>query len=293
VVDDPRHPSIVLDKVDVGGSEAFIRSRDRRGGNNESGYFIDGIEVSSLDGNGTGATFYLNPYAFQEASYQVGGPGTAAQSKGGLIYNVISRTGTNEFHGSTMFNGSNRGMSSRNFSDALRTELLAGVPAAALRANPNIVPGADILKTYDTGAWISGPIIRDRVWFSGSVHYQVLDQYPLGSYDVDASRSSTTTSCRPPRRRSRGGSAGASCRGSTTSTTSGSATATDECERDELLGEPRPRPERQVAQRQPGEVHDPDRHEHGRRPPMAACARTTGSPSSRKCRPATFRASTR
>ena len=68
-----------------------------------------------------------------------------------------------------MFNGANHGMGSANYSPELRAQLLAAVPPAALAANPNIVPGADILKIYDVGAWIAGPIVRDKLWFSGRV----------------------------------------------------------------------------------------------------------------------------
>src|SRR5438874_1421547 len=104
-------PSIVLDKVDVGGSEAFIQSRATvHGSSQESGYYIDGLDVSSLDGNQTGATFYMDPLAYQETNYQLGGAGLAATSRGGLIYNGISRTSTNQFYGGLNYNGMSRGM---------------------------------------------------------------------------------------------------------------------------------------------------------------------------------------
>ena len=60
-------PSVVLSKVDVGGSESFLQSTATvHGSNNENGFLIDGMDVSNLDGNGTGAVLYLDPYAFQE-----------------------------------------------------------------------------------------------------------------------------------------------------------------------------------------------------------------------------------
>src|SRR5436309_12405415 len=143
-------PSVVLSKVDVGGSESFLQSTATvHGSNNEHGFLIDGMDVSNLDGNGTGAVLYLDPYAFQETNYQTSGGGTAVSSKGGLLFNMVTRTGTNRIHGGAMFSGANRGMGSANYSDDVRTQLLAGVPDVARAANPNIVPGADILKIYD------------------------------------------------------------------------------------------------------------------------------------------------
>jgi Carboxypeptidase regulatory-like domain len=182
-------PSVVLNKVDVGGSESFLQSTATvHGSNNENGFLIDGMDVSNLDGNGTGAVMYLDPYAFQETNYQTSGGGTAISSKGGLLFNMVTRTGTNRFHGGAMFNGANHAMGSANYSDELRAQLLAAVPPVALAANPNIVPGADILKIYDVGAWLAGPIVRDKLWFSFSAHDQALDQYLLGNYNPDGTQ---------------------------------------------------------------------------------------------------------
>jgi len=177
-------PSVTLSKVDVGGSEAFLQSSVTvHGSSNEGGYFIDGMDVGQLDGTGTGATMYLDPYAFQENNFQVGGAGTATSNRGGLLINMITRTGTNQLHGGGMFEGANHAMSSANYSDALKKDLLAGVPPAALLANPGIVPGADIQNISDAGAWVAGPVKKDKLWFSFSWHDQRLNQYLLGSYD--------------------------------------------------------------------------------------------------------------
>jgi Carboxypeptidase regulatory-like domain len=47
-------PSVILSKVDVGGSEAFLQSTPTvHGSSLENGYSIDGMDVSALDGNGT------------------------------------------------------------------------------------------------------------------------------------------------------------------------------------------------------------------------------------------------
>jgi hypothetical protein len=92
------------------------------------------------------------------------------------------------YRDNAMFNGANHSMGSANYSPELRAQLLAAVPAAALAANPNIVPGADILKIYDGGAWLSGPVVTDKVWFSAAWHRQALDQYLLGNYDPNGSQ---------------------------------------------------------------------------------------------------------
>ena len=49
-------PSVIMNKVDVGGSQMFLQSQaTTRGTTTESGYFIDGLDVSGQDGNGGNA----------------------------------------------------------------------------------------------------------------------------------------------------------------------------------------------------------------------------------------------
>src|SRR5438067_3967630 len=177
-------PAVTLSKVDVGGSEAFLQSSVTvHGSSSEGGYFIDGMDVGQLDSNGAGATMYLDPYAFQETNFQVGGAGTALSNRGGLLSNMITRTGTNQLHGGAMFIGANHGMGSANYSDTLKGQILASAPPAALAANPNLAPTADILFITDTGAWLAGPVTKDKLWFSFSWHDQRLNQHLVGQYD--------------------------------------------------------------------------------------------------------------
>ena len=77
-------PSVILSKVDVGGSESFLQSSATvHGSANENGFLIDGMDVSNLDGNGSAAIMYLDPYAFEETNYQTGSAGTAVSNRAG------------------------------------------------------------------------------------------------------------------------------------------------------------------------------------------------------------------
>jgi hypothetical protein len=179
-------PGVVMSKVDVGGTEQFLQSSASvRGNANENKFTIDGMDVSSMDGNATIATMYLDPYAFQETNFMMGA-GSAENSNGGLTFNMVTRTGTNQLHGGAMYNGTFGALArARNFNSDLRAQLLAAVPPRALAANPNIDPNADIQKMYDVGAWLAGPAIKDKLWFAGTWHDQRLDSYKLGSYNPD------------------------------------------------------------------------------------------------------------
>src|SRR5687767_5469774 len=181
-------PSVIVSKVDVGGSESFLQSGVTvRGTDNEGGYYIDGMDVSSLDGEGDGATMYLDPYAFAESNF-LAGNNPAESPRGGLVFNMVTKTGTNQLHGGGMFSGANRGMGFDNFSDKLRSDLLATLSPAVLAIRPDIKPGADINYIWDTGFWLAGPIKQDKLWFSTTYHYQKLLQFFLGSYNPDGTQ---------------------------------------------------------------------------------------------------------
>jgi hypothetical protein len=87
-----------------------------------------------------------------------------------------------------MFNGSNDNLQFNNISPELRRELLLGVPALALAANPNLQPGSKILRMYDVGLTVTGPILMDKLWFVGTLKRTFLDQYRVGSYNPDGTQ---------------------------------------------------------------------------------------------------------
>ena len=178
-----------MNKIDVGGTEAFSASVPIvRGATGDSKFMVDGMDVSSPSAAGTIANFYLDPFSFEETSIQLGA-GSAENSTGGINFNMITRSGTNRFHGGAKINGTTPGLANgKNYSDELRAQLLAGVPPKVLEANPDIEPGADIQKMSDVGAWLSGPIVRDKLWFAGTWHDQRMDQHYLGGYNPDGSQ---------------------------------------------------------------------------------------------------------
>ena len=178
-------PSVVASKVDVGGSESFQQSGITvHGTSNENGYYIDGMNVSSTQSSGSIATFYLDPYAFEEANFRAGNA-PAEASTGGLVFNMISRTGTNQFHGGTVFNGTNHRLGFDNVDNALAAQLLRNVPASVKAARPDLKPTADIRYLIDYGGWLAGPLVKDKLWWSTSFHHSQILQYLVGSYNPD------------------------------------------------------------------------------------------------------------
>jgi hypothetical protein len=76
-------PSVVVSKVDVGGSESFQQSGITvHGTSGEGGYYLDGMDVSHMDGAGAGATFYIDPYAYAENNFMAA---TAPPNRRGAV----------------------------------------------------------------------------------------------------------------------------------------------------------------------------------------------------------------
>lgn len=183
-------PAVTLNQYDVGGTNGFQQSTVSVHGSrtaSETAYMIDGMNIGSVGSDGGTVTMYYDPFMFEQINYQAGGV-SAETSRGGIVYNMVTQTGTNALRGAFMFNGSNEHLQSNNISPALRKDLLAAVPALALAANPNLEPGSKIISMYDSGVSVSGPIVRNNLWFVGTGKVVSLDQLRVGSYNPDGTQ---------------------------------------------------------------------------------------------------------
>jgi hypothetical protein len=175
-------PSIAVAKYDVGGRSMFGQSGVSSYGSNEREYFVDGMDVNQY-----GGTFYIDSFAFEEVNIQTSNL-TAERSTGGVVWNFVTKTGSNGFHGAASFLGMTHDLEGDNISPALRTQLLAGVPAYALAANPNPRLGESIEHMFDLAGSFSGPIIKDRLWYSGALKLGEVYTRRVGSYNEDGTQ---------------------------------------------------------------------------------------------------------
>ena len=181
-------PAVVMNKYDVGGSEMFSQSFASVYGSThqERTYTIDGMDITWA-GNEGFVISYFDAHMFEEVNYQTAS-GSAESAKGGPITNMITKTGTNRFGGYYAFTGGGSGTAFDNLSPTLRADLLTAVPARALAANPNLSPSAKMLGIYDQSLTFSGPIVKDRLWFTTTGNYTTLEQNRLGSYNINGTR---------------------------------------------------------------------------------------------------------
>lgn len=113
------------------------------GSSSDNVYYLDGIDVTDPVSGTFGANF--NSEIIQEQQVLVGGIPAEYAGGSGLISRVITKSGSNEWHGSVNYYFQNDGLMAED--------------------EHNTSGG---FSTYDTAFTIGGPILRDRLWIFGS-----------------------------------------------------------------------------------------------------------------------------
>lgn len=115
----------------------------------ENLYLVDGVSTSDPAFGTNGAQF---PVEFvEEANVITGGYMAEYGRATGGVLNVVTKSGSNEFHGMVWGNWS--------------PGALQGTPKTIDSAASSILLQGKLLNTIDFGAQVGGPIIKDRLWF--------------------------------------------------------------------------------------------------------------------------------
>jgi outer membrane receptor protein involved in Fe transport len=118
----------------------------------ENNYILDGVNTTDPAFGGSGANL---PFEFvQEVEIKTGAYGAEYGKSTGGIFNVITKSGGNEFHGDLFGYGTTKGLvrSVKNFS-------FTG-------------SSANGFSETDLGGDIGGPIVKDKLWFFGAFNPQ-------------------------------------------------------------------------------------------------------------------------
>ncbi len=169
-------PGVQSDRVNVGGNESGQQSIYVGPGSmsTNSVWSVDGVVITDMAALGSSPSYY-DFDAFQEMQITTGGTDSTIAT-GGVVVNMVTKRGTNQWRGSGRFfytPGSLESGSSFNN---------ASLPAAQQVANggPGIVSGDLINKVQDFGAELGGPIIKDHLWIWGSYGDQKADITAIG-----------------------------------------------------------------------------------------------------------------
>ncbi len=142
--------------------DATGRDRDPSVGGSsgpENNYILDGVNTTDPAFGGSGANL---PFEFvQEVEIKTGAYGAEYGKSTGGIFNVITKSGGNEFHGDVFGYVTTKGLvrAVKNFS-------FTG-------------SSANGFSETDVGADLGGPIIKDKLWFFGAFNPQRRTNYYL------------------------------------------------------------------------------------------------------------------
>ena len=155
-------PGVLLDRVNIGGNETgqapTVVSKGTRP--QDTVWTLDGIVITDMAAAGLPPT-YFNFDNFEEIQVSTAGQDIKQQT-GGVGINLITRRGTNQFHGTARGYYADHNLEASNVPDELK---LGATPVTAQTADHN-------QQLSDYGADIGGPILVDRAWFYGSYSSQ-------------------------------------------------------------------------------------------------------------------------
>ena len=157
-------PGVQIDRVNQSGTESGQQSGFVGKGSSQTDamWVLDGVVITDPGAVGSSPT-YFDFDAFDEVAITTGGADVRVAT-GGVGINLVTKRGTNQFHG---------GASGFFANDALQASNLP----AELEGDPRLrgsdkADHADQISEY--GFDLGGPIIKDRLWFWGSYGKQDL-----------------------------------------------------------------------------------------------------------------------
>jgi hypothetical protein len=148
-------PGVVIDKVNIAGSEngQQLAVAGKGTTTDDKVWNMDGLIITDMSATGASPTYY-DFEAFQEISVATGGNDLQVQS-GGIGINLVTKRGSNKFHGGGRYLLSHDDLSIGNLPDSLKDDTrLKGSDKAD-----------HIQQISDYGFDVGGPILKDKLWF--------------------------------------------------------------------------------------------------------------------------------
>ena len=149
-------PGALVDRVNIAGNEngqqASVAGKGSYAGDRV--WTLDGLVITDMSATGASPT-YFDFDAFQEINVSTGG-GDLAMQTGGFGMNLVTKRGTNAFHGGGRYLATDNKWQSSNLPAALKTD--TRLKAASGHCTSQIQSNGDL----------GGPIVKDKLWFYGT-----------------------------------------------------------------------------------------------------------------------------
>ena len=177
-------PGVLMEQVNVGGdlSGKQIRFVGPGAPSGQTVWSLDGMVITDMTDVGT-SPGYFDFEAFEEIQVSTGG-NDASVATGGVVLNMVTRRGTNDWRGSGHFYYSDDSMVADSNVDP--GDLGKPGPWNNNRAQPSFTSGNRIHLIEDYGIELGGPIVRDHLWAWGSYTLPTLNLRTIGDYKDDS-----------------------------------------------------------------------------------------------------------
>jgi hypothetical protein len=169
-------PGVMVDRVNIAGNNNGQQAGfGGHGSVTSDGMFtLDGVTITDMSATGSSPA-YFDFDAFQEIAVTTGGTDLNVPTAG-IGINLVTKRGTNKFHGGGRFLYTSDSLESSNLPSSLANDPRLRLPDGSFRTNAD-----QITKIQDYGGDLGGPIIKDKLWFYGSWGRQQLNLLHLQS----------------------------------------------------------------------------------------------------------------
>ncbi len=165
-------PGAMVDRVNIAGNENGQQASFTGKGSNgsDNSWSLDGLVITDMSAAGASPGYY-DFGAFQEINVTTGGADLTTQT-GGFGMNMVTKRGTNQFHGGGRYLSADDRLQSSNLPDVLKVDprLKGGTKYCEAEGGANAFRDkADHLNNIkDYGVDLGGPILKDKLWFYGT-----------------------------------------------------------------------------------------------------------------------------
>jgi len=153
-------PGVLVDRVNVGGNESGQQSNYVGPGSfgTQSIWSVDGVVITDMSATGS-TPAYFDFDSFEEMQISTGGSDSTIAT-GGVVLNIVTKRGTNEYRGSARY------LQVPGSTESNTTFTKNDVPAAQ---QATFAGGSNkINKVEDYGGEVGGPILKDHIWLWGA-----------------------------------------------------------------------------------------------------------------------------
>src|ERR1043165_7119750 len=163
---------IAMDRENIGGNMSGQQSNYvSRGGNpTNNKWSLDGVDITDMAATGASPTYY-DFDAFEEMTVNTGGVDVTQQT-GGVGINLVTKSGSDKFRGSSRFYVTDEKYESQNITQAQRNQ-------GASSGNP-------IQNIKDYGIEAGGPLKKGKAWIWGAIGKQNVGVGVVGFFQPSA-----------------------------------------------------------------------------------------------------------